>query len=104
MLQEHKRAHEWNIHKPVPRIVGFESRAVNSPINVLDGNRCSTVASVNNNPSDSTGPVVRKRLLSPLNGMLLPDQFNGDSLDIGSGVYQSNFRSGYDPYNRFFFN
>ncbi|GMY15193.1 FAM214B [Fagus crenata] len=90
---------EWNIQKPVPRIVGFESRAVNSPVNVLDGNQCSTVASVNNNPSDSTGPVVRKRLLSPLNGMLLPDQFNGDSLDIGSGVYQSNFRSGYDPYN-----
>ncbi|KAK9995302.1 hypothetical protein SO802_019988 [Lithocarpus litseifolius] len=90
---------ERKIQKPVPRIVGFESRAVNSPINVLGGNQCSTVASVNNNPSETTGSVVRKRLLSPLNGMLLPDQFNGDSPDIGSGVYQSNFSSDNDPYN-----
>ena len=90
---------ERKIQKPVPRIVGFESRAVNSPINVLGGNQCSTVASVNNNPSETTGSVVRKRLLSPLNGMLLPDQFNGDSPDIGSGVYRSNFSSDNDPYN-----
>ncbi|KAE8123807.1 hypothetical protein FH972_018732 [Carpinus fangiana] len=90
----------WNTQTPVPRIVGFESRALNSPINVIDGNQSSsTVASIKDNPNEATGSVVRKRLLSPLNGMLLTDQFNGDSLDIGSGVDQSNFHSSNDPYN-----
>ena len=89
----------WNTQTPVPRIVGFESRALNSPINVLDGNQSSsTVASIKDNPNEATGSVVRKRLLSPLNGMLLTDQFNGDSLDIGSGVDQNNFHSSNDPY------
>lgn len=89
-----------NTQTPVPRIVGFESRALNSPINVFDGNQSSSaVASIKDNPNEATGSVVRKRLLSPLNGMLLTDQFNGDSLDIGSGVDQSNFHSSNDPYN-----
>lgn len=93
-----------NIQTPVPRIVGFESRALNSPINVFDGNQSSsTLASIKDDPSEATGSVLRKRLLSPLNRMLLSDQFNGDSLDIGSGVDsgvdQSNFSSGNDPYN-----
>lgn len=89
-----------NIQRPVPRIVGFESRALSSPVNVFDGIQSSSnVANIKDNPDECTASVVRKRLLSPLNGMLLSDQVNGKSLDIGNGVDHGNYRSGNDPRN-----
>lgn len=73
-----------NIHTPIPRIVGFESSALCSPQNMVDGDqRSSTAVSVPCDATEASGSPVRKRLLSPLNGMLL------QSLDIGSGVYKS---------------
>ncbi|KAG2678454.1 hypothetical protein I3760_11G002300 [Carya illinoinensis] len=84
----------------VPRIVGFESRTLNSFDNVFDGNKySSTVVCIKYYPNEATGLVVRKRLLSTLDGMFCLDQCNGESLDINSGAYESNFTSGDDPHN-----
>ncbi|KAJ6374571.1 hypothetical protein OIU78_030137 [Salix suchowensis] len=46
---------------------------------------------------ESTGSD-KKRLLSPLSGMLHPDKFNGAALDIGDGVFKSNLWGGKDNY------
>ncbi|KAK2662277.1 hypothetical protein Ddye_000851 [Dipteronia dyeriana] len=82
-----------NIQKPLPRIMGFESKALHPPAEAVSGNQSSsTVFSVTGNPAEATGSLVRKRLLPPLSGMLLPDQFNGDALDIGGGNHQSAFQ------------
>ncbi|EEF51718.1 uncharacterized protein LOC8275517 [Ricinus communis] len=99
-IVEHKN--DWltnkngqNIQTPIPRIVGFESRGLNTPVNLFNGKQsASTVLSSSDDAIESTGSLVRKRLLSPLSGMLLPDKFNGDSLDIGENIYRSNFWSG----------
>ncbi|KAL6280836.1 hypothetical protein ACE6H2_017717 [Prunus campanulata] len=79
-----------NMQTPVPRIVGFEPRQLDSPLNFFDGNQYSSSAvTVTGDTTEATGSALRKRLLSPLNGMLLQDHFNGDSLDIGDGVHKS---------------
>ncbi|PPE00913.1 hypothetical protein GOBAR_DD02075 [Gossypium barbadense] len=83
-----------NIQAPVPRILGFEARALHSQVDVFNGVQTSTVVSINSNVAESNGSVARKRLLSPLSGMLGPDQFNHDALDIGGGISQSGFDSG----------
>ncbi|KAM7279068.1 hypothetical protein ACFE04_006202 [Oxalis oulophora] len=61
---------ERNVSVPGSRIVGFES--------------CGTSSFTKIDESKSGGSLVRKRMLSPLNGMLFQDKFNGDPLDIGS--------------------
>ncbi|XP_057972594.1 uncharacterized protein LOC131160734 isoform X2 [Malania oleifera] len=77
-----------HIHSPISRIVGFESRALNCPGNVFEGNELDQVHSsggvvnTTGNATETAGPLARKRLLSPLSSMLLPDQFSGDALDI----------------------
>ncbi|PON77209.1 meiosis chromosome segregation family protein [Parasponia andersonii] len=81
-----------NIHTPIPRIVGFESSTLCS-LNVGDGDQhSSTAVSVPCDATDASGSMVRKRLLSPLNGMLLQSQFI-DDLDIGSGYKSDSSRS-----------
>ncbi|XWS37066.1 hypothetical protein CRYUN_Cryun19dG0011400 [Craigia yunnanensis] len=88
----HKRGH--NIQTPVPRILGFETKASHSPVDVFNGvQTSSTVVSITSNAADSNGSLARKRLMSPLSGMLCPDQFNGGALDIGGGISQSGFGS-----------
>ncbi|KAK1294822.1 hypothetical protein QJS10_CPA16g00869 [Acorus calamus] len=77
-----------NVQDPVSRIVGFESSGTGSFINGFErvstdrGNTSSNIG-VFDNLMDVHGLQVRKRLLSPLNGMLSPRQFNGDNLDLG---------------------
>ncbi|XP_050224043.1 uncharacterized protein LOC126673805 [Mercurialis annua] len=71
-----------NIKKPIPRIVGFESRG--------------SIVSSSSDSVEPSGSLVRKRLSSPLNGMLLSDKFCGDLLDIGDNAYKSNLWSGKD--------
>ncbi|KAF2311569.1 hypothetical protein GH714_024909 [Hevea brasiliensis] len=103
-IADHKNG--WLTHKSgediqtlIPRIVGFESRGLNSPFNLFNENQsvCTAVSSTDD-AFESTGSLVRKRLLSPLSGMLHPEQFNGNSLDIGDGTYKTNFWSGKDNY------
>ncbi|GMJ13679.1 hypothetical protein like AT3G26890 [Hibiscus trionum] len=91
----HKTGH--NIQTPVPRILGFEARALHSPVGVFDGvQTSSTVVSITSNAAESNGSVARKRLLSPMamSEMLGPNQFNVDALDISGGISQSGFISG----------
>ncbi|XP_010249146.1 PREDICTED: uncharacterized protein LOC104591805 isoform X2 [Nelumbo nucifera] len=77
-----------NIHIPVSRIVGFESGSPNSSRNGFEGSSPDQLPSAGTsigNETESHGSLVRKRLLSPLNGMLCPNQFDGDPLDIDGG-------------------
>ncbi|KAE9467618.1 hypothetical protein C3L33_00493, partial [Rhododendron williamsianum] len=79
-----------NVHSPVSRIVGFEPRASDSlEGNQLDGSLSSSMVSSKCSETEITSSLARKRLLSPLNGMLIPDQFDGESLDIGSTINTS---------------
>ncbi|XP_022928557.1 uncharacterized protein LOC111435328 [Cucurbita moschata] len=64
-------------HKPVSRIVGFVSGETSS-------RNDEGKVDIRINETEFSGSAVRKRLLSPLSSMLFPDQFKGDSLDIGS--------------------
>ncbi|XP_031254441.1 uncharacterized protein LOC116135737 [Pistacia vera] len=76
----------------LPRIVGFESKALHSHAAAFNRNQSSSpVVNMNSNAAEATGSLARKRLLSPLSEMLLPDQFDGDALEIGGGSYQNAF-------------
>ncbi|XP_014490484.1 uncharacterized protein LOC106753204 isoform X1 [Vigna radiata var. radiata] len=80
------------MQKPIPRTVGFQIRASTPRVNGYDGNGFSSTAfKVTSEATEASESQVRKRLLSPLNGILLTDPFKGDTLDIGGGIYQ--FRS-----------
>ncbi|XP_057459776.1 uncharacterized protein LOC130750281 isoform X2 [Actinidia eriantha] len=84
----------WNVHTPVSRIMGFEPRALDSTTsafeeNGLDGSLSSNLVGGNSNEMEITSSLARKRLLSPLNGILIADQFDGESLDIGSSIKKS---------------
>ncbi|XP_077229844.1 uncharacterized protein LOC143862661 [Tasmannia lanceolata] len=76
-----------NIQSPVSRVVGFESSGLDPFINgferiLTDRVQSSGSVGSSDNSNDSHGPQARKRLLSPLNGMLCASQFHGDPLDI----------------------
>ncbi|KAJ6302292.1 hypothetical protein OIU77_016389 [Salix suchowensis] len=83
-----------NIPNPASRIVGFESHGTSSLNNVCEvlsaDHVCSSaVDGVMINEAESSGSLVRKRLLSsPLNDMLSAKQFNGESLDISCNTSQ----------------
>ncbi|GFZ03931.1 hypothetical protein Acr_16g0005550 [Actinidia rufa] len=84
----------WNVHAPVSRIMGFEPRALDSTTsafeeNGLDGSLSSNLVGSNSNEMEITSSLARKRLLSPLNGILIADQFDGESLDIGNSIKKS---------------
>ncbi|XP_009618378.1 uncharacterized protein [Nicotiana tomentosiformis] len=90
---------------PASRIVGFESKiAMKSAANLFEANpsddvHSSTVVRDIDKMNETTNSLVRKRLLSPLNGMVLPDKFAGESLDIGgSTVFRSNSNFTFDKY------
>jgi hypothetical protein len=87
-----------NVQTPVPRIIGFESKGLNSPVGVFNGNQtASSVVTIRSKAFESSGSD-KKRLLSPLSGMLHPDQFNGASLDIGDGICKNNLWGSKDNY------
>lgn len=89
-----------NIHTPVPRIVGFKSWALSSPVSNFDGNQHTSIAVSNTSDAiEGSGSHIRKRVLSPLNGMLPQDKFSGDSLDIGGGYTKSRITGGNDSCN-----
>ncbi|KAJ9128843.1 hypothetical protein P3X46_034420 [Hevea brasiliensis] len=82
-----------NIQDPASRIIGFESRGASSLNNGFEGfsadhPNSSSVTSLTVNEGELAGPLVRKRLLSPLNSMLSSEQFDGDNLDIGCHASQ----------------
>lgn len=89
-----------NVHSPASRIVGFNS---NKNASVSDGFKgasaghvhSSAAGTVTANETMSSGSLVRKRLLSPLNTMLFPDQqFEGHTLDIGGRNIQPDSLAG----------
>ncbi|XP_058103009.1 uncharacterized protein LOC131246671 isoform X3 [Magnolia sinica] len=75
-----------NIQSPVSRVVGFESSGSDSIVNGFErvlADRVHESSAVGNsdNSTDSHGPQVRKRLLSPLNGrfhMEFPKEMEGN--------------------------
>ncbi|KAL2482707.1 hypothetical protein Fot_44151 [Forsythia ovata] len=81
-----------NIQNPVSRIVGFESTALINHNNPRGEKKAVSVHSppsnsITSDVTETSSSLVRKRLLSPLNGMLLPDKLSGESLDIDSTAY-----------------
>ncbi|XP_041998602.1 uncharacterized protein LOC121748361 isoform X1 [Salvia splendens] len=85
-----------NIQTPASRIVGFEPNNLINCVNQYEdkhpdcihlSNGNSVTCNTNENPS----AMVRKRLLSPLNGVVLPDGFRGERLEIGNTFYPEDF-------------
>ncbi|KAL8230489.1 hypothetical protein R6Q57_000267 [Mikania cordata] len=62
-----------NAQTAVSRIVGFESKSSNSAGFIFDGMQ---VDNGTDNVSENSGTIVRKRLSSSLNGLVLPNQFD----------------------------
>ncbi|KAL8154155.1 hypothetical protein V2J09_011915 [Rumex salicifolius] len=106
-----KDQHGWftntsgsSMNKPLFRVVGFESRAASSSINKFYDKKTDSGVPSNygdsvSNVIEGNGPSARKRMLSPINGMRLHEQFNGDMLNIGNGVYQTNTQAPADKCN-----
>ncbi|CAH9136724.1 unnamed protein product [Cuscuta epithymum] len=79
------------LHNPASRIVGFESTTSIKPVslhreNSSDGINPSARLGITNRIPETSSSAVRKRLLSPLNDMVLSDHFIGESLDIGGST------------------
>ncbi|KAK6155351.1 hypothetical protein DH2020_009599 [Rehmannia glutinosa] len=75
------------IQPPISRIVGFDYDNKNVFSDGIDGSPSyyySTSANLTRKEPELSGSHVRKRMLSPLNKMLLPEKFNADFLEIGS--------------------
>lgn len=63
-----------NVQTAVSRIVGFESNASSSGTDNL---------------TENSGALVRRRLMSPLNGLILSNQFDNESLQGGGTKHQN---------------
>ncbi|KAL8557521.1 hypothetical protein ACS0TY_004820 [Phlomoides rotata] len=82
------------VQPPVSRIVGFnciEKDVVGGAPEYYHSRANSTL-----NETESSGSHVRKRMLSPLTKLLLPEQLISDSLDIGSRNSSSSYNSSKD--------
>ncbi|CAK9183701.1 unnamed protein product [Ilex paraguariensis] len=92
-----------NIQKPVSRIVGFESgrkgEFVDGIVGVSTNHVRPSMIGMSINESESRRLLVRKRLLSPLNGMFFPDQFSGDPLNIGCSSFSISSQATSDDYS-----
>ncbi|GER38890.1 hypothetical protein STAS_15430 [Striga asiatica] len=86
-----------NGHTPVSRIVGFDFDNANVLSDGLDGglrHHSSSSGNITLERPEVSGLLVKKRMLSPLTKLLLPEKFNGDdSLDIGSINFSSSCHS-----------
>ncbi|KAL1554006.1 hypothetical protein AAHA92_14612 [Salvia divinorum] len=85
-----------NIQTPASRIVGFEPNNLINCVNQYedkhpDSIHLSNGNSITCNTNENPSAMVRKRLLSPLNGMVLPDGFRGERLEIGNTFYPEDF-------------
>ncbi|CAN1839015.1 Protein FAM214B [Linum perenne] len=86
-----------NVQKPAARIVGFESHGTSSCCNVLsEGSSGFYIHPASGaegavTETELSVSTVKKRLLSPLSGMLSAKQFNGDTLNIGSHASQMHY-------------
>lgn len=87
-----------DMHLPASRTVGFQIKALSSPTNNDGHGYTSTIFNVNIDTSEDIDSVARKRLLSPLNEMLLADHYKGDPLVIDSGTCRSSPNIGDDSY------
>lgn len=83
-----------DIQPPISRIVGFNCIEKDKVVGGPD--YCYPPANSNANGTESSGSHVRKRMLSPLTKLLLPDRLIGDSLDIGSRNFSSSYHSSKD--------
>lgn len=90
-----------NIQTPASRIVGFEPNGLLNCSNQFEDKPPENVQlsygnSKTCNTNENSSSMVRKRLLSPLNGMLLPDDFRGERLEMGNTSYldSSHLRGG----------
>ncbi|KAE8707663.1 putative homogentisate phytyltransferase 1 [Hibiscus syriacus] len=84
---------ELKVQNPASRIVGFESHGTSKVLEGAPTDVHSSPIGVRANETESSVPLVRKRLLSPLNSMLFSDQFHGDPLDISYRSTQINSSS-----------
>ncbi|KAL1562900.1 hypothetical protein AAHA92_05423 [Salvia divinorum] len=78
-----------NIQTPASRIVGFEPNGLINCTNKDEDKHPDDVHfscgnSITCNANENSSSMIRKRLLSPLNGMALPDQFRVERLEIGN--------------------
>ncbi|XP_057767575.1 uncharacterized protein LOC130987890 [Salvia miltiorrhiza] len=85
-----------NIQTPASRIVGFEPNGLINCANQYEDKQPDSIHlscgnSMTCNTSENSSSMVRKRLLSPLNGMVLPDGFRGERLEIGNTSYLEDF-------------
>ncbi|PIN01705.1 hypothetical protein CDL12_25786 [Handroanthus impetiginosus] len=85
-----------NVQSPVSRIVGFNYDKKDVFSGSAPNDYHSASASITLKEAESSGSHVRKRMLSPLNKMFLREQFNGDSLDIGSRIFPNSCPSSKD--------
>lgn len=66
-----------NVQTAVSRIVGFESKASSSPSFAFDGVQTDNLPSnSNDNATENSGAIVRRKLMSPLNSLIIPSQFD----------------------------
>ncbi|KAI3455087.1 hypothetical protein Pfo_011750 [Paulownia fortunei] len=84
-----------NFQTPASRIVGFETNAAINCANQCEDKQAgsghlSSGIAMTCNANENSSSVVRKRLLSPLNGMLLPDEFIGEHQQFGNTDYHNN--------------
>ncbi|XVF57719.1 hypothetical protein PTKIN_Ptkin07bG0005200 [Pterospermum kingtungense] len=81
------------VQNPVSRIVGFESHGTSKVVEGVSSDHVhSSSVGVRANETESSGLLVRKRLLSPLNAVS-SDEFKGDPLDISYGGTKVNSSS-----------